>query len=63
MTAIQVKNSFKSLPNEVKDAFGITEENFVRDDIFVTVSNTGYHAKKPFVRFALTARTYSYRSY
>ena len=54
MTAIQVKNSFKSLPNEVKDALGITEENFVRDDILVTASNTGYHAKKLFVHLFYT---------
>ena len=50
MKAIQVKNSFNSLPNEVKTGLGITEENFARDEIIVTTSHTGYHAKKPFVR-------------
>ena len=50
MKAIQVKNSFSSLPNDVKEELGITKDNFVRENVKVTASNTGFHAKDVFVR-------------
>ena len=50
MKAIQVKNSLRSLPNDVKEALNITDQNFDREKIALSVCNTGFHSKESFVR-------------
>lgn len=49
LTAIQVKNTFKPLPAEVKENLGISKENYSREEILVTASNNGYRKENPFV--------------
>ena len=50
----QVKANFNVLPNEVVDKLGVTKQNFDKDALTVTITNSGYQAPQPFVRFYCT---------
>ena len=50
----QVKANFNALPNEVVDKLGVTKENFDKNALTVSITNHGYQAPQPFVRFYCT---------
>ena len=44
------KSHFESLPNEVRDEFGLTKQNFSKEDLIISVENSGIKAPQDFNR-------------
>ena len=50
LSTAQLKSSFNVLPCQVRDELGITKETFVRAELGVNTTNTGWQSPNPFVR-------------